>query len=107
MSEENTKSAVDAAAGDKDKTEEKVASTQTEPKTRGRTCAYPGCNEVGKKRCGACKRFFYCGQGHQVAHWKDTHKKYCKQPDVLNSVMLTDVEHKGKGYIATADISVG
>jgi hypothetical protein len=28
--------------------------------------------------CGHCLDVAYCGREHQVAHWRSTHKKYCK-----------------------------
>ncbi|CAG5091470.1 Oidioi.mRNA.OKI2018_I69.PAR.g13063.t1.cds [Oikopleura dioica] len=35
-------------------------------------CGYPGPN-----RCAKCKKTFYCSREHQLAHWKEGHKKRC------------------------------
>ena len=42
------------------------------------TCFNPSCDNPGTKRCGRCKRAFYCSSDCQVAHWRSGHKRRCK-----------------------------
>jgi hypothetical protein len=48
------------------------------------TCAYVGCANNSRitgynsmKKCGKCKKVFYCGKEHQLLHWKSGHKQVC------------------------------
>lgn len=43
------------------------------------TCALGSCNKKDNlKRCGACKKVYYCSLDHQKDHW-NTHKPTCKK----------------------------
>ena len=54
------------------------------PTATGPHCAYPGCGVYlrngSKKRCGRCRRVYYCGRTCQRAHWK-AHKPSCHSPE--------------------------
>eukprot|EP00004_Rigifila_ramosa_P011315 TRINITY_DN2403_c1_g1_i1.p2 TRINITY_DN2403_c1_g1~~TRINITY_DN2403_c1_g1_i1.p2 ORF type:complete len:286 (+),score=48.98 TRINITY_DN2403_c1_g1_i1:43-858(+) len=43
-----------------------------------RLCCVCGCR--GGKTCGRCKRVSYCGEAHQRAHWRTSHKAACVPP---------------------------
>ena len=39
-------------------------------------CASPACAGQGAKRCGACRKAWYCSRACQTAHWPE-HKREC------------------------------
>jgi ankyrin repeat protein len=50
------------------------------------SCANPGCDGGGRKRCCVCKATRYCGMACRVAHWR-VHREGCRPP--------TDAESEG------------
>lgn len=48
----------------------------------GKGCAAEGCSRLdAQKKCGQCKRVFYCSTNCQKRHWKAAHKRFCKNPE--------------------------
>lgn len=43
-------------------------------------CAGRNCDEEANMTCSKCKTMKYCGQKHQVWHWKNGHKLRCFPP---------------------------
>lgn len=71
-----------------------------------KTCTYcrKDLDSSGGMKCGKCLVTFYCGQDCQVAHWKEAHKKECKELQASTSgVKLSTPD----GFIASFSFSTG
>jgi hypothetical protein len=42
-----------------------------------RVCAWPGCGQAARQKCGRCGAARYCGAAHQAAHWAE-HRPDCR-----------------------------
>lgn len=50
----------------------------SEEKTKAGICQASGCEKLGTKRCGRCKRVRYCSSTCQRRHWEsDGHRSLC------------------------------
>lgn len=43
------------------------------------------CGARGPLSCGNCKKVSYCCRKHQLLHWKNGHKKECKNPKLVDN----------------------
>ncbi|XP_037931135.1 SET domain-containing protein SmydA-8 [Teleopsis dalmanni] len=46
------------------------------------------CGKKSSQTCSNCKNIYYCSREHQVAHWKEVHKKECKCYEVAINDLL-------------------
>ena len=52
-------------------------------------CAYGPCGALATKRCTACLGAFYCGEGHQRAHWA-SHRSGCAATRAAHEARLRE-----------------
>ena len=70
----------------------------------GDVCANPGCSKIGEgfKRCVRCQRVKYCSGKCSKAHWKNGHKKQCKNWSAQNARDAARGSGSGEGAGAGA-----
>lgn len=58
-------------------------------------CENPECSVVGRFRCTACEKVFYCSKNCQRTHWT-SHKAWCKKNQPVATKKRTKKTEKSK-----------